>query len=273
MNIISIDVGMRHLAYCILSVDKDNYTVEKWDIIDLCDKNVHPCCAFDKHGDPCKKSTKYYKDNNYYCVLHAKKQPIPIPLPEMQVSKIKKMKMTDIKRLASTLHYNISKQSKKQDYIDHIILDLSNNYLQPIIKTNSKSIDFVTYGKRIQSSFNKILSDIKVDCMIIENQIGPLALRMKVIQGMIMQHFIEVGCPTIKEISPSNKLKEFSDKKKTSYAERKTMGITITKQFLKNNNNITKWREYFEKHKKKDDLADSFLQGIWYIKTIVMRLT
>ena len=25
------------------------------------------------------------------------------------------------------------------------------------------------------------------------------------------------------------------------------------------------WIEHFEKHKKKDDLADSFLQGIWYI--------
>ena len=24
------------------------------------------------------------------------------------------------------------------------------------------------------------------------------------------------------------------------------------------------WREIFIKHKKKDDLADSYLQGIWY---------
>ena len=25
-------------------------------------------------------------------------------------------------------------------------------------------------------------------------------------------------------------------------------------------------KEHFEKHKKKDDLADSYLQGLWYIK-------
>ena len=27
-----------------------------------------------------------------------------------------------------------------------------------------------------------------------------------------------------------------------------------------------KWYPHFEKHKKKDDLADSFLQGLWHIK-------
>ena len=29
---------------------------------------------------------------------------------------------------------------------------------------------------------------------------------------------------------------------------------------------VRKWIEYFDKHKKKDDLADSYLQGLWYIK-------
>ena len=26
------------------------------------------------------------------------------------------------------------------------------------------------------------------------------------------------------------------------------------------------WIEHFNTHKKKDDLADSFLQGLWFIK-------
>jgi hypothetical protein len=102
--------------------------------------------------------------------------------------------------------------------------------------------------------------------MIIENQIGPLALRMKMIQGMIMQHFIEINCNIIKEISPTNKLKEFSTKKKTSYSERKKLGIQITRNLLNENNNISEWKVHFEKHNKKDDLADSYLQGLWYIK-------
>ena len=31
-------------------------------------------------------------------------------------------------------------------------------------------------------------------------------------------------------------------------------------------NYLNEWEEHFNKHKKKDDLADSFLQGLWYIK-------
>ena len=65
------------------------------------------------------------------------------------------------------------------------------------------------------------MKDIKIDIVCVENQIGPLALRMKTLQGMIMQHFIEKEIPLVEEISASNKLKEFLDLKKTTYAERK----------------------------------------------------
>ena len=55
--------------------------------------------------------------------------------------------------------------------------------------------------------------------------------------------------------------------KNSSYYEyRKKLGIQFTRELLHTNNYFTEWDEHFEKHKKKDDLADSFLQGIWYIK-------
>ena len=81
-----------------------------------------------------------------------------------------------------------------------------------------------------------------------------------------MQHFIEKGCPIIEEISSSNKLKDYLTKKKTKYNERKKLSIKITQEILKENNNLDAWIPIFIEHKKKDDLADSFLQGIWYIK-------
>jgi len=31
------------------------------------------------------------------------------------------------------------------------------------------------------------------------------------------------------------------------------------------------WVEIFNKHKKKDDLADSFLQGHWYLKNTILK--
>ena len=118
---------------------------------------------------------------------------------------------------------------------------------------------------RIKEEFEKLLQDHKIDCVLIENQIGPLALRMKMLQGMIMQHFIENDCTNIKEISPSNKLKEFTNKK-TTYKERKFLSIKVTREIMVSENYMNKWIEHFNTHKKKDDLADAFLQGLWFIK-------
>ena len=56
--------------------------------------------------------------------------------------------------------------------------------------------------------------------------------------------------------------------KKTTYNERKKMGIQITKNLLTTNNNINTWCDYFNKHSKKDDLADSYFQVLWFIKQI-----
>ena len=53
---------------------------------------------------------------------------------------------------------------------------------------------------------------------------------------------------------------------KTSYNERKKLGIKITFDMVASVNYLNEWEEHFNKHKKKDDLADSFLQGLWYIK-------
>ena len=96
-------------------------------------------------------------------------------------------------------------------------------------------------------------------------------MRMKTLQGMIMQHFIEKGVPLIEEVSASNKLKEFLGNKKTTYAERKKAGIKYTQEIITGNNFLNHWVEKFNKHKKKDDLADSFLQGRWYLKNTILK--
>ena len=47
-------------------------------------------------------------------------------------------------------------------------------------------------------------------------------------------------------------------------AANKDLGIQCTqKEILETQE--SKWLELFQKHKKKDDLADCFLQGMWYI--------
>ena len=123
------------------------------------------------------------------------------------------------------------------------------------------------YGSNLRDKFNILLKDIDIDILLIENQIGPLALRMKTLQGMIMQHFIERNCKNIMEISPYNKLKKYISTKKTTYAERKKLSIIETRKYITDEKYLNKWIESFEKHSKKDDLADAFLQGIYYLET------
>jgi hypothetical protein len=71
----------------------------------------------------------------------------------------------------------------------------------------------------------------------------------------------------------SSSTKSIQKNELANYSHRKKMGISITKTILSDisssfyhadNNNLLNW---FASHKKKDDLADSFLQGLWYIKT------
>ena len=83
---------------------------------------------------------------------------------------------------------------------------------------------------------------------------------------MITQFFIDKGNYNIKYISAINKLKLFTKNQKTSYAERKKLSITYTKELLEKNNKTTEL-DFFIKHSKKDDLADCFLQSIYYLNT------
>ena len=84
-------------------------------------------------------------------------------------------------------------------------------------------MNLVQYGRNLKKKFNEVFKDIQIDGVIVENQIGPLAMRMKTLQGMIMQHFIEKDIPLVEEVSASNKLKEFIGNQKTTYSERKKL--------------------------------------------------
>ena len=88
---------------------------------------------------------------------------------------------------------------------------------------------------------------------------------MKTIQGMIAQYFIMCGIQDVTFVSSVNKLKAFTDmdQNKTEYKDRKKLGIEVTKGIIAN---MKDWTPFFLAHKKKDDLADSFLQGIWFLQ-------
>jgi hypothetical protein len=66
-----------------------------------------------------------------------------------------------------------------------------------------------------------------------------------------------------KEKNPEKKENEKNPN--PNYKKHKKDGIQFCKELLEKRGEI-KWKTFFENYpKKQDDLADSFLQGIWYL--------
>jgi hypothetical protein len=159
-------------------------------------------------------------------------------------------------------------------------------------EVSANHLDLITIGRNMNYYFSRLPIMKTVTHVIIENQISPIANRMKTIQGMVAQYFIILGVKHIEFVSSSNKLKDFhsilgktldlnsvselslensekenseKEKEKKTYKKNKSDGILFCSHYL---NTIFKdWKMFFESYpKKKDDLADCFLQGFWYIQ-------
>lgn len=128
-------------------------------------------------------------------------------------------------------------------------------------KVNAGKVNMIDVGIGLHNALQKIQNNIST--IIIENQIGQNAIRMKSIQGMITYHFIEKGKTDIIYWNPINKLKKYNQKEKKTYTQRKKDSVTITRLLLLEH--FTDSESFFNSHKKKDDLADCFLQLIDYL--------
>ena len=58
MSILSIDVGMKHLAVCVINNNTEHHNIIAWDVINLCSmQNVKTCLYKLKSGKTCNKNT------------------------------------------------------------------------------------------------------------------------------------------------------------------------------------------------------------------------
>jgi hypothetical protein len=272
MKILSIDVGIKNLSYCLFETQSSeaetkHIKVLKWDNIDLSEKNNFKCIEVDKNG-LCNKPAKFSKDQKCYCLKHSKKHNY-LQLPtEFKQSHLKKQKLQNLIDIADKYKLTYEKPPKKSNILGIIQEFINNNCYTPIIKTNATKVDLVTIGRNIQHKFNDIFVDVAgIDTIIIENQIGPIANKMKTIQGMISQYFImKNNNVNIEFVSASNKLKDFLPNEKIDYKQRKKLGIQTCLSIVNTDFRFKEWETFVNKHTKKDDLSDCFLQGLWFIK-------
>ena len=72
-------------------------------------------------------------------------------------------------------------------------------------KMNANHLNMVDLGKGLFTALETIID--KIDLILIENQIGQNAIRMKSLQGMITMYFITKGKYNIQYWNAGNKLK------------------------------------------------------------------
>jgi hypothetical protein len=274
-RILSIDVGIKNLAFCLFEKphESSHFNIAKWDIINLSQEDeIQKCKCTEKNGIICNKPAKYTLNDTYFCLKHSKKQDYQIPTCELRPSFINKQKIQKLIDIADKYNIHYEKPIKKNDLLFKINEYISNKCFKEITSTNASQIDLITIGKNIKNKFNKIFPiEDKIDYVLIENQISPIANRMKTIQGMIAQYFIMNNTTEhIEFVSSINKLKEYKTEDKNNanssdYKSRKKQGITKCLEILTTDHRFNNQLSYFNVHKKKDDLSDSFLQGLWFI--------
>lgn len=321
MKLISFDIGIKNMAYCVFTIENQKIRISDWGIINMLMEentlaNVCPPCNIMIPGKTKKQAPRACGKKSiftsptcdfYFCTLHSKKSADFIfPQKEFSRSFIKKLKMDNLQKKYSELFQkkenredlgkkgedlgedlgdsqdssnpsNSSPKMKKQEYIDAI-----SNYYEtkcfrkiespkPVKRAND--MDLITIGRIMKRKLDEIPSMKGATHIIMENQISPLASRMKTVQGMLTQYFIHLcdDSTAIEYVSSANKLKGFQldETAENSYKQHKKDSIVICEKFLRMNfleEGGEDWGEKMAKSSKKDDLADSFLQGIWYLK-------
>ena len=213
MKILSFDVGIKNLAYCLFSINccNDNLLkILKWDVVNLCDTIVSKkyTCSL------CKKNAHYYlntsadeeekEDDIINSTLYCKKHAIQTKLVMYEGDDKSKSKC----RVKSKSN---SKESSKKMVYPHLKI------IVPPKEQNACDVDMIVLGKNLKTKFDLIFSEYNhtpqspqsnengshisgIDAVVIENQIGPLAGRMKMLQGMIAQYFIMMNVDKIEFI-------------------------------------------------------------------------
>jgi hypothetical protein len=230
-----------------------------------------------------------------YCLVHAKSSGKLLPTKELSSAALKKLKVDELGELCIKHGIQVLTNDKKAYILAKVVAHFAARTLTPLIATKSKNanqIHLVEIGKRIKTQFDHVFSKYYLTHVILENQISPIAGRMNTIQGMVSQYFImrdRTDQLAIDFISSAGKLKGFvpdtlakmnegvakdpatriEDPTKgpaNTYKTHKRDGIAFCNQFMTANPGLATFRHVIDASTKKDDLADSFLQGIYFMR-------
>jgi hypothetical protein len=225
MKILSWDVGIYNLSYCILEKNKDDdIKIIGWDIINLVD------------NESMKKNINLLFEN-----IPKKLYEIPellnvdIVIIENQPS-LKNPKMKSIQMILYSYFIILGKiignGDKTTSYIDKIDFCSASNKLKVY---DGPEINIISKNKNLKK----------------KSELEPIS---------------EIKIETELEIKLETELETKKKKKTITYSDKKKLAILHAQYYLQYQD--SKYLEFFNLHKKKDDLSDSFLQGLYWYKYV-----
>ena len=284
MKVLSFDVGIANLAYCVLEKIDDNFKILVWGVINLVDNRQK--CDYQMTGKKCDINAKfeiYDKDKS--------KDVLDKPVYSCSRHKIKLMpSLEKIVQKKKIVEYICDYCS---DNATHICKKLNINFCEGHLTKWKKIIKYigckkyvtVACGRQPQQYLSEKLFTrldllkeyfLNVDEVLIENQPSMRNPVMKTISVFLYSYFVIRGTidnkliSYVKFISPSNKLKidientnEILGGGKTKekvYKLTKELGIKYCRALISKDDD-----EIIALVKKKDDMADAFLQAFQYL--------
>jgi hypothetical protein len=233
--IATIDVGIKHLAICIMKCDFPSdftsYKIELWDVFNLLGESEKFCKNLTKTGNICNKKCgfKYTQDSNevFCCKTHFPKD----------------IKLTN---------KNTYKQKKVNDYL-----------LQDIAEIVIKKLNIILNDNHCMfSNLTKVLIELQPK---VNNKMKFIS---HLLYGKFIEYFLTNNINTdVRFVRAANKLKAYTGppvecKLKGAYEQRKFYAVQYTKWFLNekfNNNECDKWLPLLN---NSPDKSDTFLMAI-----------
>lgn len=300
MKVLSWDIGIKNLAFCLteflpnekeneadtLNFEKAHIKVLKWDVINIQDtqNNIKTYnCEFTlpKKGKVCGKKAKHFEFGTWktYCGTHIKK----IECENTQL--INKIKCNHILKNNTRCQKGIKfvKENGLEGYCStHSKNPDISHLLSPIHKNTKYNLH------QVSNNLIQLLDELNftpdIDIILIENQPAFKNPKMKSIQMILYSYFLiryqidMKGKLDIHFMMANNKLKvklpdsqveeqyqkQVTQKFKTKYQRFKELAKKYCSYYLIHQESLNHWIPEYEKHQKKDDLADTFLMCVYY---------
>ena len=228
MSVLSFDIGIKNLCFCELD---SKGKILDWGIVDI--SNDIPCEHKLKTGGVCCKPGTYIfnglldKSDMYLCTTHSKNK---------IYGKVKKFKnkKNDIFHVSQNLVKKLDEyEFNKRNIVDVIVEN------QPSLKNPTmKSIQMIVYSYfLIHGVCNKDSSISGLEMINARN-------KLKVYKGPV------VLCP-------------YENTKKNRYKINKYLAVKYCEKMIDKEDD--KFKDLYNQSKKKDDLSDSYLQGIYFL--------